>query len=501
MAGNAVPSGKWQALAPVNGDGATICNTDGDAYACFALRCGKVAGLNSHSCSTVVTMATIRKRPSRLTRDTPKRCNSRLWTGRENWSRHSETNTHAGLTAALQQGNSFKFDIGFNHVFSLKGSGREIVRTLEMCQSEGFDPGEPVVVNQGTLGLDGTGGARQAKTSQAADLSWRKDDTEASYVARIRNAAVPYGGPCDEEQAVFERLQRDIKVSLDKTDIRAGDYVTVNWSGNTLTELVPAYLVVATDAPVRFKGEGFYALMPNAIGPFGIETFKDKTRAVVPLYGRGAQDKGTIPIEGILAGHVPLEFAVVGWQRKCQIESAEAVSLGEVKVKPAGLPVIDLDDRFAVEQPEKYLVNADGSRLIDERNDGTWRLLDAETLQVIFEGTGTEPRFSETGRFVSALNEEHMFVFDAVDGSLLHKDNFESVAWDNHDSFIGFSFHSWGAFRAFNSLNFSNEYSRGGGPGLKPAMICPCLTRKTTSLSRWIMEEVRGSGSVCQMCR
>ncbi|MCB2052398.1 MAG: hypothetical protein KDE63_13315, partial [Novosphingobium sp.] len=269
------------------------------------------------------------------------------------------------------------------------------------------------------------------------------------------------------------RLQRDIKVSVDRTEVRAGDYVTVNWSGNTLTELVPAYLIVATDAPVRFKGEGFYALMPNAIGPFGIETFKDRTRAIVPLYGKGAQKAGAIPIEGILAGRIPLEYAVIGWQRRCQVESAEAVSLGEVKVKPAGAPVIDLDDRLAVEQPERYLVNADGTRLIDERENGTWRLLDAETLQVIFEGTGTEPRFSETGRFVSALNEEHMFVFDAVDGSLLHKDNFKSVTWDNHDSFIGFSFYSWGAFRAFNSLNFNNEYSRGGGPRIESGNDLP----------------------------
>ncbi|MEC9342756.1 MAG: hypothetical protein VYD64_02805, partial [Pseudomonadota bacterium] len=334
------PSGRWQALAAANGTGTSVCNTSGDAYACFALRCGKGRGMEfaifhnrgDYGANPVAQVSTERGHAGALQFST-------VEAGREMVAAFDPVG-HDGLIAALKAGNAMTLDIGSEHRFTLRGSSKEIERTFDQCQYEGFDPGTPVTVNQGTQDGDGTAGGQAA---QPASLAWRADDTEESHVARIRSSAVSFGGACEEEQAVIERLQRDIQVTVDRDEMRAGEFVTVNWTGNTLSELIPVYLMLATDAPVRFRGDGFYALLPDAIAPFGIETFKDKTRAIVPLYGKGAPKQGRIEIEGILAGRVPLQTSVIGWQRKCQAEIAAVASLGDVKVKPAGAPVIDLD--------------------------------------------------------------------------------------------------------------------------------------------------------------
>ncbi|MCB1458480.1 MAG: hypothetical protein KDJ48_04310 [Nitratireductor sp.] len=440
LAGSVAPAGKWQALAPLNGDGATVCNTDGDAYACFALRCGKGRGIEF---AFLFNRGDYGDNP-RATITTDKGYTETLQFSAVDRTHELvspfETNTHAGLTAALQQGNFFTFDIGFNHVFSLKGSGREIERTLELCESEGFDPGEPVVVQQGTQGLDGTGGVRQAKAEDPRDLSWRRDDTEESYVARIRAAAVSYGGPCDEEQAVFERLQRDIKVAIDRTEVRAGDFVTVNWSGNTLDQLLPAYLVVATDAPVRFKGEGFYALMPNAIGPFGIETFKDRTRAIVPLFGLHSSKSGTFQVRQLIAGTSNIEWSVVGFARQCKDVHAGAPTAKAVSVRTA-LPEIvtetsdELEIVRVLDHPESTV-----RILIGEKH---FHIVEKTTGALIATHEGFDPAFSFTGRFVVAekinsfTNENSEFVvYDNIDGRKIYSVLANTLSWIKKDLFL-----------------------------------------------------------------
>ena len=457
----ATPRGKWAQIGTVNGTGTTVCNTSGDAYACFALRCGKGRGLEF---AFLYNRGDYGPNPSgRLSTD---RGSAHVLNftdieaGREMVAAFDPV-AHASLLDALSAGSSMTLDLGFAHHFSLRGSSREIERTVAECQYEGFDSGAPVTVNQGTQGLDGMGGKSPAQPQNL--LSWRDDDTEDSYVARVREAAIVHGGACEEEQAAIERLQRDIKVGLSQSEIRAGETLNVEWSGNTLTERLPVYLMVAADGPVRFKGKGYYSLMPGAVAPFGIATFRDQTRAVVPLYGKGALKKGQIAIEGVLAGRIGLRASVVGWQRRCQSETADSRDLGEIRVRPVALPVIDLDDRLASERPEQYLVNADGNRLIDERADGTWRLVDAETLQVMVDAPGTEPRFSRTGRFVAVLNEDAIQIYDSVDGKLIVADGAGDIEWSNHDSFVAFSFHSWGGFSAKATLQTDLDYSGGGG--------------------------------------
>ena len=295
----------------------------------------------------------------------------------------------------------------------------------------------------------------------AAGLHWREGDTEASFVKRIRERAVPFGGPCDQEQAVIERLQQDVKATLDQKQVSIGKTASISWSGNTLAQNIPVYLMVATSSPVRFSGKGFYTLMPNAMAAFGIETFREKSRAVVALYGAGAAKSGRIEIEPVFAGRMKVEFAIVGYQRKCAEELAGKRSLGTVKVVPAALPVIETDDRLIAAAAARYLVSRDRSRLLDERSDGTWRLIDAATRTVILNRDGSKPRFSSTGRFVLAQSDDGYDVLDALDGKVLAT-TWDDVAWENHDSFIRVGGAHWGAMKASNLLNSKISYDGGG---------------------------------------
>lgn len=460
------PRSAWRPVGAARGTGTVICNRSGNAFACFGIRCAKGRGTEflflfnrgDYGEQPDATL-TVDGRPSWRLKFTE------VVKGQELVSPFAASSDGDQLVRALKAGNTLTFDPGgFQHRFTLKKSSREINRVLAQCErTNGSQP----LVSQNSQGQP------KKVAANAKDLSWRENDTEASYVARIRKAAVPFGGSCKEEQAIIEQLQREIEVSVEGNEVRAGETVSVNWSGNSLKERIPVYLMLATDAPVRFKGKGFYALMPNAIAPFGIDTFKNRTRVIVPLYGNGALKAGVVKIEGLLAGRIRIQMAVVGWQRKCETSIAREAALPDIKVRPATAPEIDLDDRFAGEQPQNYLINASSNRLIDARNDGTWRLLDAQTLVPIYDGTGTEPRFSETGRFVAVMGESHLLVYDAIDGSELYRSKFSSITWDNKDSFVGFAFHSWGAFEALNTLNPSNVLSGGSGARVESGQDIP----------------------------
>lgn len=305
----------------------------------------------------------------------------------------------------------------------------------------------------------------KAKTDEvvqnAAGLHWREGDTEASFVKRIRQRAVPFGGSCKQEEAVIERLQQDVKATLEQEQVSIGKTASISWSGNTLAENIPIYLMVATSAPVRFAGKGFYTLMPNAMAAFGIETYREKSRAIVALYGAGAAKSGKIEIEPVFAGRIKVEFAIVGYQRKCSEELASKRSLGTVKVVPAALPVIETDDRLIAAAATRYLVSRDKSRLLDERSDGTWRLIDAATRTVIVNRDGTRPRFSSTGRFVLAQSDDGYDILDALDGKILGS-TWDDTAWENYDSFIRVGGAHWGVMTAANLLNPRISYHGGG---------------------------------------
>ncbi|MEM7461255.1 MAG: caspase family protein [Pseudomonadota bacterium] len=441
------PRQKWQDLAPVNGRGTTVCHTDQANYYCLALRCGQGRGLEFAWIFSGGSIESGRQVPVHVDDELVDTLTVNALDPSSELVFAYESGRHEYLMDRLKAGRTVSLTFDSKLTLSLRGSSKALNKTLKMCANE-----------IGTGALVANSGNSSPKPTGGPDLSWRKDDTEELYIARIRDSAVEHGGPCDVERAIFEQLQRDIKVEVDQQEIKAGEFVSVEWRGNSLDQLIPAYLIVATDAAVRFRGDGFYTLMPNAIGPFGIESLRDKTRAIVALYGKGAQKAGKIEIEGLLAGEMPLEMAVVGWQRKCKSEIAEVRSLGSVEIKPAATPVISIVNPLAETTSNSYFVSQNNSRMLEVGNSG-FRILTPDLADVILNIDGKNAKFSSTGRFVAVQRNSGIEIYDAVDGKMLISDVDEGghstdadVAWINSDSFVLIGRNRYGIANLRNSV-------------------------------------------------
>lgn len=300
-----------------------------------------------------------------------------------------------------------------------------------------------------------------SEVASSADIAWLDGDTEATYIRRIRQAARPMGEACKAELPKITSLQEAISTTFENTTVNIGKTIDVSWSGGNRNNRLPLYLVVSTDAAVRFQGTGHYSLMPNAVGPFGIEVSKSETRAIVPLFGFGAKRSGTIRIEPLIAGNLKIDSYVVGYQRSCANVLTKSLDTVFAKAVPSSLPKIDLDSRLVESRPDSYIISPDKIRLIETRADGTWRLLDAADLRVIADLPGENPLFSGTGRFVSVGGYDEKQVFDAVDGKLvMSADN--DLSWANHDSFMVSSSNRHGRLAATNSLSPDVSFTGGG---------------------------------------
>ncbi|MBN9023769.1 MAG: hypothetical protein J0H08_17120, partial [Rhizobiales bacterium] len=133
-------------------------------------------------------------------------------------------------------------------------------------------------------------------------VGWRSDDTRASYVERIRAAAVAMGGDCEAERADASALARSFQFAAADEEAVVGKAMVFQWSSAALSKRVPVYLFVAPDVPSRLTGTGFFALGPGALGPFGIETDGGKLRGIAPLFRSAEPPKGEIGVMPLASG-------------------------------------------------------------------------------------------------------------------------------------------------------------------------------------------------------
>ncbi len=133
-----------------------------------------------------------------------------------------------------------------------------------------------------------------------------------------RQAARAFGGECTEETADAARVHAGTQVRLEQSSANIGEHMTLAWTTPDSARRMPLYLVVSFDVSVRFGGSGFYALTPNAEGPFGISWEADKIRAIVPLSPNGKNTQsGSIQIKPMRAGPLHIKSAIVHYVRKC----------------------------------------------------------------------------------------------------------------------------------------------------------------------------------------
>lgn len=140
-------AGNWTTLSPANGFGGTVCNTSGDKYACFALRCSSdnrpefafLYNVGTYPARVEATVAV----DDRLTFTIAlSQVSAGVMAGPAAAQHHT-------LLEALKAGKSFAFDPGFRHEFSLSGSSVQIERTLRQC---GKAETSPLTVADATIG-------------------------------------------------------------------------------------------------------------------------------------------------------------------------------------------------------------------------------------------------------------------------------------------------------------------------------------------------------------
>jgi len=126
----------WSRISSVNGTGATVCNSEGDLYSCFALRCGKGRGTEFAFLFNVGAYHPDAR--ARIVVDDKVDVTLKLQTVALNAEMVApyEPVAQAGLIEALKTGNFFTFDPGHRHVFNLSGSGRQIEAALSACEPE-----------------------------------------------------------------------------------------------------------------------------------------------------------------------------------------------------------------------------------------------------------------------------------------------------------------------------------------------------------------------------
>lgn len=180
----------WQPLVAEYGQGTAICNENDDRFVCFAIRCGKGRGLefavinfdDNHSEAPVAEISVdgLPSTPIAFT----------LTEGSDELHAPYLPDQHGELIRQLHAGRSMTLDIGKAHLFSLRGSSREIARTFKTCGSG--EPGRPAVSAE--------------RKSRSADSELREHVKRVSQDYRRAMTSTPKVDPADAQKVLEEAI-------------------------------------------------------------------------------------------------------------------------------------------------------------------------------------------------------------------------------------------------------------------------------------------------------
>lgn len=291
-----------------------------------------------------------------------------------------------------------------------------------------------------------TGGTAPAMTALTG-LGWRAGDTRETFVSRLRQASAPLGAACGEEQRALQDWSGSISLRSPEEAGTVGQPMRFAWSADQMAVPIPAWLVVSSRTPVRFEGEGFVALNPGAIGPFGVETDRALTRVFIPLYGAGTS--GELQMTPLVAGANDFNVTLVAYLRGCQQDLPMRALRWTADIRPDA-PQIVLRN---IADPDPYpdvimspafdrIVKFDSNRFQIVSNDGT----------EIATRDGRNLNLSPTGRFLVSADADRFVVHDIVDGAELLRINGQSLVWWNQDSFALTDAGPWAKLGLFSPL-------------------------------------------------
>lgn len=352
-----------------------------------------------------------------------------------------------------------------------------------------------IAVRPGTGQEATTAGLAAAPAS--AELAWRDDDTAAAFTARLRAAAG--AGDCAADEAALAALGGSVKASIASDDAVAGKPLPLDWQtdpagADAQSSPPPAWLVVSVDGPARFTGEGFYALTPGAIGPFGHSAGEGMSRALVALSALGTPETGAIGIVPLAAGPLTVTAEVAGLARGCGKDVAQRVATATLEVAASADAAFFVRDPFSFEAPASVLASPDGATTT-EVYDGRYRLVEAATGAVLADREGRKPNYSPTGRFLAAARGDGYDVLDTVDGTVVAFVEAGDIGWENADSFIVNGQAEYGAIDVRNTLVPGRQL--GFGDVMLDCTACPGLSgRVSIDLENDLALRVGGQGYI-----
>lgn len=325
----------------------------------------------------------------------------------------------------------------------------------------------------------------------APEMEWRASDTEAGFVQRIRERSSALGEECDADEAAFAAIASGATAALQGEAV-AGKPMTLEWQLAEASSSAPAWFVASFDRPVRFAGQGFYALTPGAIAPFGLAAGKGTTRALVALFGPEAPTAGRLDIVPLESGPLQVELSIAGFVRRCAGEAAFPFAQGTLSVAPSTDAIFLVRDPFSFDRPVKTLASPNGATRT-EVYDGRYRLIEAESGAILADRDGRRPAYSPTGRFLAALAGEGYDVIDTVDGALVSQMEAGDLGWENADSFLVNGEAEYGAADLRNPLVAG--YRPGIGDILLDCTACSGFgTRLAIDLENDVAVRVGGQG-------
>lgn len=269
-------------------------------------------------------------------------------------------------------------------------------------------------------------------------VAWTRADQPDDHAARVRASSQGLGQSCEVERAILAQLMQNLNISRSGTNAIVGQPIRLEWSGNTLIDRIPVWIMVSSQNNVRFERSAAMVLGDQAPNPFGIEAGTGETRALVSLWGRGAGTSGELDVLPLVAGDLKLSTVVVAYLRDC----------GEELVLQSEVETLDVQASAATLVVGTDLGRADLTHQIDlpvfdrriELSDVRFRLSTLSTGTEVIERDGTRLRLSPTGRFLLADEQE---VIDLVDGSTVGFVQ-SPLVWAAGDSFLIGSEFPWG---------------------------------------------------------
>lgn len=356
--------------------------------------------------------------------------------------------------------------------------GRQITReefTPRVLALEGTDGGKANFIIRVEAQGDGTkkGVSVVYPTSGPATLATAARSivnsmTFAGGPAVARAAAKRFDNPrpCHLTSGRAESVAAGIKVQASASGDRkvaAGDPVELSWSLASSLQTTcntPLFLVLSVPGDVRFAGDGFLALMPGAAAPFGIAHDIDQVRVYLPLHDNRSERRGKLTLKPFVEGPWKIRAALIEvptWSSEPRSvadlagEKAVIATLDSTKlsfdVRPSR-PQIVVQDQFTLETPSRTIQSANGRYTLQEFPN-YYRVLDRQNGELIVQRVGTDPEFSPTARFVSALLEDKhsIEIVDLVSRTSIGGFRSEElgsyvgrgvlpVAWGNVDSWV-----------------------------------------------------------------